>query len=335
MQHLKHFFKLIRLPNLLIILLTQIATRYFLIDTVLKNSGLELMYSTFEFSCLLFSTFCIAAAGYIINNYYDVEVDLENKPNNVVVQKWFSLKTTLNLHYVFNFLGIVSAFYVAQKSGVLELALIQVFTAGLLYFYSTDFKQRVLVGNLVIALLCALVPVLVLIFELPLIIIQFKKIVLNEEQFFLSNPDIPKIITQNIESLKYLVGGFAGFAFLVSLMREIIKDCEDIEGDKSHFYNTLPIAYGKNKAVFFVASITVFTLCLLGMLAYKQYIEKYSYLSAYLAVFVLLPLFIFLLQLISKKFRYRFSSLSFQLKGIMILGILYQAAYWYVNTKMQ
>lgn len=162
-----------------------------------------------HFHLLVFTTVLIAAAGYIINDYFDIKIDRINKPDHVWIGKTISRRNALLIHQLFSGAGIVLAFPIGWKA-----VLINMFSVGLLWFYASGFKKKPFIGNLVVALLTALV-----IAEIALI----------------------------YDPGNRLIYMYAVFAFFINLIREIIKDMEDIRGDEHHGAKTLPILYGIHK----------------------------------------------------------------------------------------
>ena len=154
------FIKLIRLPNLLIIALTQYAIRYGVIYPIIYNfsggqdiSGVGLKMTDLDFFLLSLSTVMIAAAGYIINDYFDVKVDRVNRPDKIIVGKYIKRRVAMGSHIVINSIAILIGGYLAYTLGNWKLVFIQVLSAGALWYYSTMFKKQVVVGNVIVALL--------------------------------------------------------------------------------------------------------------------------------------------------------------------------------------
>jgi 4-hydroxybenzoate polyprenyltransferase len=160
------FLKLIRLKNLLIIAFTQCMMRWCLISPALKTKGFDLQLSNFHFFLIVIATVMIAAAGYVINDYFDVRIDKVNKPERLVIGKGVKRRVAMGAHTVINVIAILIALYVSHAIGVWKLGLIFFICALGLWFYSTTFKRQLLVGNIVIALFTALVPLIIGIYEL-------------------------------------------------------------------------------------------------------------------------------------------------------------------------
>ena len=140
-KRLRSLFSLVRFPNLLIIAFTQYAMRYLLMEPLLPSASFELQFGDFQFALLVFSTLLIAAAGYIINDYFDTRADLINKPARVVVGVSISRKEAMILHMIFNIIGVGIGVYLAFYVGLPSLSLVFVLSTGLLWFYSSNYKR--------------------------------------------------------------------------------------------------------------------------------------------------------------------------------------------------
>ncbi len=291
-----NYLNLIRYKNLLIIVLTQVLIRYALFIPL----GADLALSHFEFLLLVLATIFIAAAGNVINDIYDVEIDLINKPEKVIIGKSISEKTAYNLFIIFNIIGVGLGFYLTKQ--IEEDAFFGFFivTSALLYLYATFLKSMLLLGNIIISLLVALSLIIVGIFDL-----------------------FPAItfINQDYQSLVFgIILSYAFFAFYINLMREIVKDIEDIDGDKKGELNTLPIVIGRKRASYIVFGMGI--LSLFGIIYYiYTHLYNYTIAVAYFLLLVLAPLGYFCLKIWDSKSKKEYSFSSNLLKIIMLLGM--------------
>lgn len=216
--------KLLRWQNLLIVFTTQYAVAYFLIETM---DIVDLLLNL-KMLILSISTVLITAAGYVINDYYDVKIDYVNKPQRVVVGRYLKRRPIIILHATLNTFGIIGGIWVSWLIGIINF-----FAVGLLWLYSNRLKRLPLMGNLSVALLTGLSVVIVYI--------------LFRESIF-------------------LFAAYAVFAFFISLIREIIKDMEDVEGDKKFGCKTLPIRIGirnSKRVVYFIIVLFVISVAVL------------------------------------------------------------------------
>lgn len=309
MSLLKHpiiaFLKLIRIENLLIIAITQWCIKYLIFTPINPFST----FTPFLFTISLTSTILIAAAGYIINDYFDVKTDKINKPHAVVIDVFVKRRWAMILHILFNIIGLMLGFYLALTCHNLKLILIQLLSIILLWFYSTHFKKQLLVGNITVAILTACIPLIPLVYDYYL---------MKEADSF------TKLITYAfIKTLSIITFGYAVFAFLTSFTREVIKDIEDYKGDMQTGCKTMPIVWGviTSKVVtFFIITITIGLLLLASIKFYKnkQIIAVY-----YILFFVILPLMGLLIQIIKAKNSRDFKRSSLILKLIMLFGIAF------------
>ena len=255
MRKFSAFLSLIRFKNLLMIGLIQIVLKFFLINAYLISSAL----SDINFSIYLLSLISIVAGGYIINDIYDLETDKINKPNSRIINKKISTQSATKAYYILNLIGIMSGFYAAYQVNKLWLGFIFIFFTYSLREYSKKYKTTFLIGNLQVAFLTALSIITLALFDL-----------------------VPKSITNENGSkmIFHIIILYAGFSFIISLIREIIKDLEDVKGDKKIGANTLAINYGLTKTK--KLTTTLIFIPIFGI-AYFQYFQ-YSVLSSTFSV---------------------------------------------------
>lgn len=198
------FLRLIRVQNLLIVVFTQYLARICLIDQT-NGSPIHALLDP-AMLLLSFSTVCIAAAGYIINDYFDIKIDIINKPERVVIGRYLKRRVAMGAHQMLNVMGCLVGLYLSRW-----VFLLDVLSVTLLWFYSTQFKKQPFIGNLVVSFLTAL--------SLLVLAVYYR---------------------QNVDLLLI----YASFAFVITLVREIIKDMEDLRGDARFGCRTLPIIWG-------------------------------------------------------------------------------------------
>ncbi|MBL7894751.1 MAG: geranylgeranylglycerol-phosphate geranylgeranyltransferase [Bacteroidia bacterium] len=279
--------------------------RYFVIKPVMD----QVYFSEFHFWMLVLSTTLIAAAGYIINDYFDVKTDHINHPETVVIDVVIKRRTAMLLHLIFSGLGLILGAWLAYRCFALRLVLFQIIAITLLWFYSTHFKKQLLTGNLVIAVLTGLIPLMPYAYE-----------VLNgvheNTAYFDQN-------SLNLKRLLIITGLFAGFAFLTSLIREIVKDMEDFNGDIQTGGKTMPISWGiiTTKVVTFF--LIIITLGILSFSILKLWMWQQKTASFYLIMTVFIPLLILILQTIRAKTPFQYKVASLLLKFIMLFGVAF------------
>lgn len=177
---MRRYLRLIRIENLIIIVLTMYLMRLCIIRPQLHMYGLELQFGTFPFVLLVLSTVFITAAGYVINDYFDTSTDLLNRPGSVTIGRHISRRLAIFLHMTFNTLGVLCGIYISFYVKLPFLSVIFLLIPGILWFYSTTYKRQFLIGNLLVSLLTALVPFMVILFEIPLLIRKYNAEILSK-----------------------------------------------------------------------------------------------------------------------------------------------------------
>jgi 4-hydroxybenzoate polyprenyltransferase len=218
------FIQLLRPINLAIIILTMCGVAVYL-----NNSILPVIFNQekLHFILLVFSTVLIAAAGNIINDYFDVRADRINKPSRLIITRHIKRRWAIVSHWLLNGIAFCIALYLSIIYHSFSLVFIHLFSINLLWFYSLFFKRKFIVGNVVVALLTAMIPLLVVVFYQLQLGQQFK--------------NVEKILFNTNYSFIYLL---SFFAFVQNLAREIIKDMQDTEGDRLLQARTIPLVYG-------------------------------------------------------------------------------------------
>lgn len=258
------------------IALTQYMARIFLVEDA---TWLEAVLDRHQFLITL-STVLIAASGYIINDYFDIKIDLVNKPREVIIGREITRREAILFHQVLNFLGALIGFMVSLK-----VFIVNVLAITLLWIYASAFKKKAFIGNVVVAGLTGASLVVMAVFY-------------------------PKN--------DLLINIYAVFAFGISLIREIVKDIEDIRGDYKYGANTLPIRWGirKTKVFLFVISFSFVAVVIsMGMALGNQRLQ-WTFLS------LGIPFMWFLYLLYKADRKTHFTRLSLLSKLLMFLGIL-------------
>ncbi len=294
---MKHIFQLIRYKNLLMLVFMQLIFRY----AFLKPQGVFLALADWQFMLLIIATICIAAGGYIINDIMDSATDYINKPDRVIVGKHLSEYNAYNYYIIFNVIGVAIGFYLSNVIDKPAFLALFIFTSGTLYLYATNLKQSLLVGNIIVSLLVALSVLIIGLFDL-----------------------YPVINADNQAVLRIFFGILLDYAFIVfviNLLREIVKDMEDYEGDKKQGMRTLPIIFGiatTTKILAIVALIPV------GAIVYYvlTYLFNLQIASIYILAIVVGPLLYFSIKIWTSRDKNDFRKMSNLLKWIMFFGII-------------
>jgi 4-hydroxybenzoate polyprenyltransferase len=269
------FLRLTRVWNLVIIAMAQYFAAGFLINwNTIFDWRLFILSS---------STVAIAAAGYIINDYYDVKIDLVNKPERVVVGKSITRRYAILFHTLLSILGVALGLILSWK-----IALVNFVSATALWWYSNSLKRQPFIGNLVVALLTGIAIWLV---------------------------------DSLYKSGHVLILMYAGFAFFMTLIREIIKDMEDLKGDNTFGCQTLPIVWGMRKTKNLIyAILAVFAMCVILL---NQYFRNLP--TPYFLLVLFIPVLWFLFRLIRADTKKDYAWLSNFCKLILLLGIISMA----------
>lgn len=298
------WLQLIRWKNLLIILITQLLVWV----CVVLPLGPEVL-NIINFCCLALSTLFIAAAGYIINDYFDNKIDAINKPEKVVLGKTIPRKQAILSHSVLNVIALILAATVAVQAHHFEWLLVQVLCTILLWYYSTKFKRQLITGNIVVALLTSLTVLTLIIYEPKLhYFLKGRIFEETEDGVYLLNP-------------AWLLVFYALFAFLLTWMREIVKDMEDIKGDADQGCVTLPVKYGLSAAARFTRILGVVTVVFLLVCGTRLLNSNSRSMGGYLLIVVMPALIVWLINLNKKYTTQHYHSASQRLKIIMVLGI--------------
>jgi 4-hydroxybenzoate polyprenyltransferase len=306
MKLIAAFLKMIRLPNLIFIALTQFLFYYCILLPLLKKAAIPVSIDRTSFICLSLASMLIAAAGYIINDYFDINIDQVNKPQKNVVDQVVSRRWAMLWHFVLSGIGVLLSLYVSLRTGLWYIVLANFACVFLLFGYSVSLKRKILSGNILISILTAWVVLILCLSEIHLSL--------------RTQIDPAWLQIQNkIMRLGFL---YAGFAFILSLIREAIKDMEDIQGDARYGSKTMPIVWGIQATKIYVA---VWMIVLLALLVIVQvYILQFNWWwpVVYSVLLVILPLVYIFYKLYKAAEPAQFHHLSSVTKTVMLTGIL-------------
>jgi len=303
--------------------LTLILMRYAIIAPILSVYEMNLQLEFSAFLAYVVATMLLAASGYAINDYYDRNLDLINrKADDVVVGNKIPAQRVLLIYRILNLVALILAAYAAYKSGIWLLFFCFPVMIGLLYYYTTTYKKQLLTGNIIVSIATALVPVAVYLFEMPPVINHYRNYIISG--------------AINTGVISGWIFGFAIFAFLSGLAREIIKDMEDFEGDKFAGRDTVPIVWGLKWAKGITISLLsmVFLGIVLIFVFYFSSSGKPDFITlSYFTAFLLIPLGYEIFQLVKSKTVADYKFCGDLLKLIMLAGVLYAPIVWYIIQK--
>ena len=293
------YLKLIRYQNLLLLALMQLIFRFGYLELI--NIPLSLWY--WQYGLLIAATVLIAAGGYVINDIFDQETDLENHSKKTIIGNSITESKAYIIYASLTISGVLCGFILANSVEKSNFAVIFVLIATLLYFYASTLKEIAVVGNIIVATLLAFSVIIIGIFDIVPNTFDF-----NQKQMMLAFA---------------ILFDYAKFAFIINLVREIIKDIEDIKGDTLQEMKTLPILIGASKT-----SKIVFVLLLLPVLYLFYYVKSnlfdnnLLYSVFYMIALVIAPMIICLIKIWNAKEKSDYTQISKLLKWIIFFGIL-------------
>ncbi|MBK7096316.1 MAG: geranylgeranylglycerol-phosphate geranylgeranyltransferase [Saprospiraceae bacterium] len=299
---MKAYISLIRIPNLIIIVLLQSVLYYGILMPAFHMTSISTVFTKLQYPVFVLITLLITAAGYIINDIVDLSTDTINKPQGIIIGKSVTIRNAYLYYCILLALGFVLSIWIAIEITKPFFILLYVIPVLLLYLYSKFLKKSFLAGNILVSLFSAGVPAIILVFEYQGLI-------------FLKSENYSSYLT-----VLTIFSGLIVFSFFVSLYREVIKDIEDIEGDRIVSAKTLPVISGVETAKAFCGVLAILILLLLFYWL-KQPISG-TIVKVYTLFAIILPLFysVWLLKMAVSK--HDFHRLSTVVKLIMLMGIL-------------
>lgn len=297
-------FRLIRLPNLIIVAVTQALIYYQLLQLTFRKYSLSGTFSSFEFVLFAVATILITASGYIINDIYDIETDRINKPDKRIIQVHLSVSNAWKIYISIILTGAFISLYLAVQRYDLFYWFIYPVAIFLLYGYSRWFKGIPYLGNIIVSLFCAAVPGIFFLSEAHIL----KELKIKDLSSFLS--------------LHGLLLSYVIFAFLTNLYREIVKDLQDEAGDKLANIHTAAVYFGK-KTTKFVALFIALIISIVIIYTFSQAIfSNIPYLFAVQCLLIQMPLSVSIIKLIQAKDDKAFRNVGLWIKLIMINGLI-------------
>lgn len=306
------YFRLIRSFNLIMIVFTLYMVRFYFIIPALNFFNFSLQVKEPVFALFALSFTFIAAGGYIINDYYDVAIDkINNTPGKVIIGNTVSARSALINYMILSGCGLITGAWSCYKAGVPLLELLFVFYVIGLWFYSYKLKLTFFWGNMLVAVFLGLVPLASAYIEL-----QADK----------SNPESPDSIIDSLQSGAYAI---ALFAFLSTLIREMVKDIEDMEGDRMAGARTMPVVWGIDRVKISVQVLVLVMMALLGVFQYYAWTSGWHPTAYYVLILIQIPCLIILWKIQKASSQKQFHRVSIWLKTVMITGICYLFVFSY------
>jgi len=312
------YLQLVRYKNLLFLAFIQFVMQQLIVSPLLQKYGFEYITPDLSLLLLIVASVCIAAAGYVINDYFDIKIDRINKPDKLIVGAVIPKQQAMLMHQVLTGVGVLSGLVLAFQLRSFTLAFLFIVVPGLLWFYSASYKRQFLTGNLIVALLAALSVLVV-----GITAVADLKHTYNELVFQTTIP----------AEIYSWMGGFAAFSFLLTFVRELVKDMQDAEGDREMECRTVAIVWGESKTKVLIYSVVLLVVLLLIGVAWF-YIPFESSLSFRYVLFgLVLPLLAFCYLILKAKTTDSLQAAASFLKYIMLLGVLYSFVFYFLLAK--
>lgn len=289
------------------IALLQVLINVCLVRPILMLYELEPTFTVLDFIFLTAATVMIAAGGYIINDYFDTKSDMINRPDNVVVGTDVSRGNALAWHLGLNIVACILGAMVSLRIGVWVFAFFFPFVSGLLWFYSSTYKKMFLLGNVIVALLTGLIPLLPVAYEIPGQMATDNVMIVNG--------------VYDLNLLFYWAGAFGIFAFVTTIYREIIKDIEDSDGDREIGRSTVPVVIGVMASKIVIVVLIACTIAALVVVWHKFLCDTIS--AIYFGVMLILPLIFLAYKVLTMKEKKQYHFAANFAKLIMLAGILF------------
>ncbi|MEW7291703.1 geranylgeranylglycerol-phosphate geranylgeranyltransferase [Aquimarina sp. 2304DJ70-9] len=295
------YLKLIKFDNLLVIALAQLCIKYGLFEPF----GVAITLNGFGISLLIIATMCIAAAGNIIIEIYN-RTGANSKSS---MNKEISEKSANKLFITLNVIGVLIGFYLSNQIGRPGFAALFVIISGLFYIYASYLKEILVLKNIIIGLLVALSLIVVGVFDL-----------------------LPAITEKNRDSqtvIFSIILDYSIFAFMIVILRELIKDSIHVDRDHNIGIKTVPIALGKDRTIKLIGIATI-----LPIAAVVYYIYTYLFSNSTAVLFVLAliiaPLLYFMIKSFSVDSTKQLKQLQFILKIILIIASISLLFYQFI-----
>lgn len=310
--------QLVRWSNLLFLAVLVWVMDKWVAVPVLNQAAFGEQLPWYTLLLIVCATVLIAAGGYVVNDYFDVKIDRINRPDQLIVTRTVSRESAVRLSMWLSGTGVVCGLASAALLKSTTIAILFVFVPGLLWFYSSSYKRLFMIGNLTIALLAGLTPMIVAFANIAQLRLRYELI-------------LPYTTLEH--DLYAWLGGFALFAFLLTWIREIIKDMQDQQGDRELECHSMPVVWGEKWTKVFVTALIVLTLAIIGHLWWHVLPFPRTWMSLstrYIVLGITIPLLGALWLLWAAKIPSDYKTCQQVVKLTMALGMMYS----FVITKM-
>jgi len=298
-----HFLRLIRPINLFIIAITMVGVRLYL-SNFLDNVALI----NVPFVLLVVSTLLIAAAGNVINDYFDLRADRVNRPDSVIIGRHIKRRWAIIIHWIFNLFGFCVGLYLGWLYDSFFFVIVHLGSITFLWWYSVSLKKKPLIGNVVVSILSVLVILLV-----------YKMTTL---EYFPLNSDAHYYDLLFMIPVPLVLAIFMVMAFSQNLAREIIKDAEDVNGDLVIGARTVPMILGKKSAIILVGILSIVFPLIYFYVVFSSQHEMDILKTLPITLAAIVNVLIFLISLVSQPSK-SIVLIKNLLKVSMVLGVIY------------
>ncbi|MFW5759010.1 MAG: geranylgeranylglycerol-phosphate geranylgeranyltransferase, partial [Bacteroidota bacterium] len=278
---------------------------------ILNEFGSDPVMTTLQFSLLVLATLLISAAGYAINDYFDLRIDRINKPGKILLGRLIPRRKAIFYHSLFNILALIIGLYLSYVAHRWQLVFVFLVIPALLWLYSIRYKRKFLAGNLIVAALSAFVVAIVWVFDAHMLIAY------------------DQMDSNALIAINYFVRIYALFAFFIGIIREITKDAEDIEGDRITGCKTIPVVVGIKNTTNMITFLVFGSILAVAFFQIWFWKRELYLLTAYLLIGVQIPFLVMFMKSMKAKTKNDFSQLSRWAKLIMITGISSMLLFYY------
>ena len=308
---IKPYLKLLRVGNLAFLAILLFVMEKWVALPLLQLAQFSEQMPWWVLTLIILATVFVAAGGYVINDYFDVKIDRINRPDDLVVTRHISREGAMRLFQVLTLVGVLMALGVAWWARSWTLAMIFIVIPGLLWFYSASYKRQLLIGNIVVAFASALVSLLIAIINADYLAHLYGEAL---------------AYTPIVGQLYVWLGGFAIFAFLMTLVREMVKDIEDREGDCEMECRTIPIVWGVKTTKIIVTILLLAIAALIVYIAWAVLPFPHSWQSfstRYVVFGLLVPIACVITLLWASTNQVEIRRTQLVLKFMMFMGVMY------------
>ncbi|MEE0923090.1 MAG: geranylgeranylglycerol-phosphate geranylgeranyltransferase [Paludibacteraceae bacterium] len=311
MDTIKNILQLVRWSNLFFLGALIYVMEKWVVVPILDDVAFGEQLPWYILLLIAAATILIAAGGYVINDYFDIKIDRINRPDQLIVTQYISKENAMRLSIGLSGVGMVCGLVAAWLLRSSTIAILFAIIPGLLWFYSSSYKRLLIVGNVTIALLSALSPMMIAIANVAQLQLKYSTI-------------LPYTTLEH--DIYAWVGGFSLFAFLLTWIREIVKDLQDQMGDRELECHSMPIVWGNIVTKIVVTALIVLTTVLIGWFWYSILPFDHSWQSfstRYIVLAIIIPLWGALWLLWAAKIPSDYRTCQQVLKLTMFLGMLY------------